>query len=386
MSDDFERAKDLFLWNKRAFNIIGIWPLERSYIKFPFWIIYLLIHFSFEMVDLYYVIGNLEQMVLNLSESTLTIMVMLKITVLRFSKVLKNLMIQILDSIDDKFFDDPEEKKIYLRYNQIAKSFFKMWTTMAVFGAIAYYMKPLEFRIKAALGNGSQPFPISYRTRFFFEINDSRTFWIVWLCQSPMILGQSIHAMSIGFLFSMILHVCGKLSVLSYRIKVLGLELRENPEKSQLLFRGIIETHCDIIGITKDIDSVFNLLLLEELFVSTVIVGLSAYTVLVTADVSVSGEFFTFFVYSMTMLFLLNGYCIAGEYLITESINVYDAYYQCQWYELTNSAKKQLMICMIRAMKPMQLTGGGFYIFCLATFTDVLKTIMGYISMLRTII
>ena len=73
---------------------------------------------------------------------------MVKLMVLRFSKTLAGLMNRIMSDVDSRHFAI-EEKKIYLHYNRIAKSFFRLWTTMGVVASIMYHVKPLEFRLKA---------------------------------------------------------------------------------------------------------------------------------------------------------------------------------------------------------------------------------------------
>lgn len=104
---------------------------------------------SMEFVDLYCVIGNFELMIINLSETTLETMIIIKMLVMRFSQTLEKLMINIINSIDAKLFDSVEERNIYMNYNRIAKLVFRVWLTMGSTASIMYHMKPLEFRLRA---------------------------------------------------------------------------------------------------------------------------------------------------------------------------------------------------------------------------------------------
>lgn len=128
---------------------MGVWPLQSAYITFTVWIVYLLVHMSMEFVDLYQVFGNLDLMILNLSETTLETMILLKLIVMRFSRVLAKVMTKIVHGIDAMHNDSSEEKEIYLNYNRIAKSFFRLWVTMGCIASIIYHVKPLEFRLRA---------------------------------------------------------------------------------------------------------------------------------------------------------------------------------------------------------------------------------------------
>ncbi|XP_043276951.1 odorant receptor 13a-like isoform X2 [Venturia canescens] len=386
MDIDIKQARSLFELNERVFAILGVWPLHSSYGKFSVWIIYLLIHLTMLLVDLYYVTGDLEEVVLNLTESTFNIMVVVKMIVMRFSGTLVTLMNRIIDGVDLKFFESSEELKTYLSYNRIAQMFFKLWLTMGIVTTTSFNLKCLEPRLKSAFGNETLPYVLCHRTRFFFEVTDSSTFWLVWLYQCPIIFLSAYLAATIGYVFTLILHVCGKMSVLVFRIKKLDLSKVETDEFSRRVFRDIVERHLEILGMAQGINQVFGLVLLEELFICTLLIGLTSYNVLQNVDFEETGLFFTYLFYGYTMLLLIYGYCVAGEYLITESGNLYEAYYQCQWYDMSESFKKQLIICMMGATKPIQLNAGGFYIFSLFSFTSILKTSAGYISMLRTMI
>ena len=116
---------------------------------FAIWIVYLVFHMSTEFLDLFQVFGNFELMILNLSESTLELMIFAKLIVLRFSKRLMKLLNKIITEVDSKLFETPEEMKIYLNYNRIAKTYFRMWVSMGAVASIVYHIKPLEFRLRA---------------------------------------------------------------------------------------------------------------------------------------------------------------------------------------------------------------------------------------------
>nr|AXM05231.1 odorant receptor [Campoletis chlorideae] len=322
MDDDIKQARSLFELNKRVFAILGVWPVHSTYRKFSVWIIYLLFHLTLLLADLVHQFGDLEGVVLNLTESTFSVMVCCKMLVMRFSRTLVTLMVRIIDGVDLKFFDNHEELQTYLGYNRIAKTFFKLWLTMGIVTAISFNLKCLEPRLKSALRNESLPYVLPHRTRVFFEVTEPSTFWLIWLYQCPMAILSIYLAATIGYVFSLILHVCGKLSVLVVRIKRLDLATIEKDEAFRAaVFRDILEKHLDILEMAQDINGVFGLVLLEELFSCTLLIGLTSYNVIQNVDLEETGLFFTYLSYGCTMLVLIYGYCVAGEYLITERRN-----------------------------------------------------------------
>lgn len=55
-----------------------------------------------------------------------------------------------------------------------------------------------------------------------------------------------------------------------------------------------------------------------------------------------------------------------------EMFKLRDALYQCDWYEMPESYKKSIIICMARSQVPLELTVGGFYVFTIENFTGVI--------------
>lgn len=89
---------------------------------------------------------------------------------------------------------------------------------------------------------------------------------------------------------------------------------------------------------------------------------------------------------------------------------VCEAYYNCDWYKMSKDQQKLIGFSILRSQEPVILRAGKFSIFYLATFTDVwflllqfirtlicqitkiiifffqvIKTAMGYLSVLRTV-
>ncbi|XP_018364157.1 PREDICTED: odorant receptor 22c-like [Trachymyrmex cornetzi] len=136
----------------------------------------------------------------------------------------------------------------------------------------------------------------------------------------------------------------------------------------------------------KSVDDTFNLILLDELIGNSVVLAISLYYVIMNLDVSEIATCCTFIFFAIISLVMLFGYCLIGDQLTQQCISVQDAYYECNWYEMPLGCKKCLLICMIRGQVMLHLTAGKFYIFSLNSFTDVIKTSLAYLSMLRTLL
>ncbi|XP_035741496.1 odorant receptor coreceptor-like [Vespa mandarinia] len=68
-------------------------------------------------------------------------------------------------------------------------------------------------------------------------------------------------------------------------------------------------------------------------------------------------------------------YCYIGEELISESIGIMDAVYECNWYDLSSNKARSLIMIMIRAKVPFFITAGKFCSFSHKLFCNVSKDI-----------
>ncbi|XP_012060313.1 PREDICTED: odorant receptor 43a-like [Atta cephalotes] len=77
-------------------------------------------------------------------------------------------------------------------------------------------------------------------------------------------------------------------------------------------------------------------------------------------------------------------YCGAGEIITEQSNAVYRAVCDLEWYKLKSSKARNLIMLMIRAKYPFYITAGKIFPLTMATFCNILKSSIGYISFLLT--
>ena len=86
-----------------------------------------------------------------------------------------------------------------------------------------------------------------YRGHLFLDVTESLLFWSVWIYQIPMIYINMFHSMTIGFLFSLILHICGQLAVLAHRVKNVKILHSDDHQGTIAIFKDIVGRHRNII-------------------------------------------------------------------------------------------------------------------------------------------
>nr|AXM05180.1 odorant receptor [Campoletis chlorideae] len=369
--DKYEDARKLFKWIERFFVTLGVWPLRPSTSRFSVWITYMAIHFFFSQVYLYYVFGDLQAMVMNVTDTGLMIMVSSRLIMLKFSRKLGSAVQLVIDFIDRKSFRHDEEWQLYLHYNRISKSYFKTVVPAALITTVLFWTKPMKNQRVTALNNETKPYTLAYTTNYFIEVNDDVTFYLIWIYNFPMVFFAPWYTSSIGLLVSLVYHISGRLSVLSYRIKNLRVQDFEHEQVMKMVFHELVHTHLEIVELAKNVNKVFGPLLLNELFITTVIIGLTIYSSLVSIDVLDAVEIFSALSYGICVLLLIYSSCAAGEHVVIESSKLYAAYYECSWYDMPVHCQKQLVICMVGASRPIQLSAAGFNTYSRFLFVSV---------------
>ncbi|XP_011051767.1 PREDICTED: odorant receptor 22a-like isoform X3 [Acromyrmex echinatior] len=77
-------------------------------------------------------------------------------------------------------------------------------------------------------------------------------------------------------------------------------------------------------------------------------------------------------------------YCALGEFLVAQCNEIYYAAYSNEWYSVNSKITQDLLLLLIRGAKPIHLTAGKIFPMTMMTFCRLIKTSVGYISVLHT--
>ncbi|XP_015183189.1 PREDICTED: odorant receptor 13a-like [Polistes dominula] len=185
------------------------------------------------------------------------------------------------------------------------------------------------------------------------------------------------------FVVILVFHVCGQLSNLRQQLQNL---CPKNDYEFKIKLAQIVRKHDSLNRFVNTIEKEFNgMLLLQMLGCSIQLCVTCFQTTLVLKDgntmVFIQMFFYGFYlIYILLQIYL---YCYIGEKLISESIGIVDAVYECQWYHFSPNESKSLMFIMLRARIPLHITAGKFCSFSHKLFGNILRTSMSYLSMLH---
>ncbi|KAL2716819.1 odorant receptor 13a-like [Vespula squamosa] len=146
------------------------------------------------------------------------------------------------------------------------------------------------------------------------------------------------------FVAMLILHACGQFSYLRQKISELG--INDDADFRRKLAK-IVKKHDTLNKFADTIENKFNGMLLMQMLGCTIELCVLCFQALLSSKMA-------------------------------------DAAYQCKWYNMSAQEAKCLVLIIRRGRSPLCITAGRFCSFNLQLFTKILKTSMGYLSVLYT--
>ncbi|XP_076227574.1 odorant receptor 13a-like isoform X3 [Nomia melanderi] len=375
--------KDSLVFSKWAFSLAGLWPLKRVPAYFALAVVYLSVQIVLCVWDAVYIVGNLPVLVVNMLEWTLFLTMTVSMVLVFFNKNLKLLVDGIKEEISDrKFCRNVDERRLYHRYYNIYHKFCKYGVlSQLVVAALVFFLPLMELLGHVLSGsNSTHPYKLAVSAHILLDYQyNTGLYCLLYLYQFPLLYVIVFHIAEVSIIITMTLHLCGKLSMLSYRI-------RNIPTKPSDLFqknmKGIVKQHLGLIKLSQILNDSFYLLLLVDYMGCTFRLSLSMYVALTTLPTDPMAVA-AFCMYAADMINFLFLYSYVGEQLVFESQKVGESLCAIEWANVTNKDRKTLLMCMMNGQQTMYLTAGKFYKFSLFGFTNIVKFSVGFLSMLQ---
>ncbi|XP_033212579.1 odorant receptor 13a-like isoform X2 [Belonocnema kinseyi] len=146
----------------------------------------------------------------------------------------------------------------------------------------------------------------------------------------------------------------------------------------------IIAKHLNMINFARKMDQVYSDGLFCHFVYCTIEICLAAYTILTVLETN-SESILKHGIIIFVVIFVIGGFCTAGEYLQSKSLSIVDDVYFLPWYELKPDVCKMVVALIQRAQIPISLTAGKFVILSNSSFLQLLKAAFSYLSVLRRI-
>lgn len=204
-----------------------------------------------EFINLFLNINNFNHVIENLSETISFFLVLIYLfMVKKHNRKIKKVIIEVIKDYNGKNFNTKDECCAFLNYINKAKFLCKILIIYVAFIGPLYYSKGLSASSLISDENDnnntvsnssiSGTFILPYRFYIFFEINDLKTYAIMYAAFIPVAYITMVGYLAIDcLLITLTFHICGKLSALS--LKITSIVFNPIPMKKQ--FNDILIEH-----------------------------------------------------------------------------------------------------------------------------------------------
>ncbi|XP_057325957.1 odorant receptor 13a-like [Microplitis mediator] len=383
----FKEAKLLFDNIRWMIQILNAWPIDRTtrgLLLFIFYLIYENIYLSMAYNDFFSTFGDLQLMTANLLGTLIQTVMMTRLTFVRFSKSLEKIIIEVTDNFCDKNYQDPNEKRIYVQYSSLATKFYKITMIFGAGSAFGFGLLPLQKCIISWLLHKPVVLELPFKIKVFYHSNLSADQTILlYIYELPLPINACSFIASINLQFMIIMNICARTAILRNLIK--NVNVKGGTSSQKLFFKQITLKHLVLLKLTDAFEQTWTPIFCFETIILVPLTSLVMFSVL-ALDGGETVAILTLVTYVGSMTSCLFANCWMGQLLLDERDQLMEAFYLCEWYEMSNECKKFLLICMINCANiPMQITAGKIYIFSFNGFTGIMKSSLGYVSLLRTL-
>ncbi|XP_011647434.1 odorant receptor 67c-like [Pogonomyrmex barbatus] len=246
-------------------------------------------------------------------------------------------------------------------------------TILPVFG--------ITMRLTPNITDPGRPMPL--QTHYIYDITKSPQYELTFISQAIYIPVAMMAYVGIdNFLSLLIFHICGQLDILHYRLTHLDKYENYHDELKDSLIK-----HIRLLRAIDVIEDTYNIILLFLFIYFAISFAFYGFRLisLFSEGNDMSFSHLVFFLSTVFNIFIhMCLYCVLGEILMDQCNAIYYAAYSTKWYTMDSEVIRDLLLLMTRGSKPIYLTAGKMSPITMATFCGLVKTSVGYMSVLHT--
>ncbi|XP_011686347.1 PREDICTED: odorant receptor 43a-like [Wasmannia auropunctata] len=225
--------------------------------------------------------------------------------------------------------------------------------------------------------------PMPLQTYYIYDVTKRPQYELTFISQCIYIIFAAMSYTGIdNFLGLLVFHVSGQLDILKNRLIHL-----DKCINSHDMLKTCVAQHIRLLRAIAIIEDAYNIILLTLFVYFAIHFAFYGFRIINLFDEG--GDLsLTHLIYFVSTFFNLFGhmclYCALGEFLMTQCNEIYNAAYNNKWYSADPKIARTLLFLLIRGVKPIYLTAGKMFPMTMTTFCGLIKTSMGYVSVLHT--
>ncbi|XP_011861189.1 PREDICTED: odorant receptor 49b-like [Vollenhovia emeryi] len=239
----------------------------------------------------------------------------------------------------------------------------------------------VSIRLTPNITDPGKPMPL--QTRYIYDITNRPQHELTFISQAIIIATAMMVYIGIdNFLSLLIFHISGQLDILENRLMRMDKYINY-PE----VLKCCIRKHVHLLRAIAVIEDTYNIILLSLFIYFAILFAFYAFRIISLFDEGNDLSFSHLIFFTLTIFNLFGHmclYCVLGEILMAQCNKIYYAAYNNKWYTMNPKNMEALLILITRGSKPVYLTVGKISPVTMATFCGLVKTSVGYLSVLHT--
>ncbi|NP_001177468.1 odorant receptor 12 [Nasonia vitripennis] len=386
----------------RAF---GVWPnrhkisenwLSRSHFLAPAFLIICFINIP-QTLKIIKVWRNLNEVLDILVTANIpSFVALIKLLCVRYNKKVIGLLLVSMEN-DWKSLKTLVETRIMWKNGKLGSLITLVIYTLTCGSYVAYVIMITYINVGGSkqedvitLNESKKLRPLYMRSYFIYDVQKTPVYEIIWIFQFVSMGVATFTFMAVDSLFAVLMmHLCGQLINLQERLKNFTNMLGQTKTRNfSYQLSTIVSRHEQLNRFAKAIENAFNTMFLVQMLLSGMVLCLQGYQIVIILtgrDTVQIIELLFMVYYTLCFAFSLFVYCYIAEILRIESMEIGNAAYHCDWYDLSAFERRLFILTIIRSKTPFEITAGKFAAFSLEFYCSILKTSGGYLSVLLAV-
>ncbi|XP_029034428.2 odorant receptor 22c-like [Osmia bicornis bicornis] len=397
-SIDYEYEKHLNLsiqWNRWMLKPIGVWPQSRDISrskKCCYWltnlVCHLLLSFLFVPCSMYVFleVEDLYNKIKLFGPLIFCLMAFAKYYSLIFHEEDIRECIERIEW-DWKHIRHHDDKNIMVVNANFGRRLITICTFFMYSGFAFYYIAvPISVgKIEAEDENLTfvpLVFPFS---RLIVDTRYSPTNEIIFSVQ--LVAGALMHGITsaaCGLAAMLAVHACGQMEVLMNWLKHLIDGRSDMGETVDARIASIVNQHVRILKFLTLTEKTLQQISFTEFLGCTLDICLVGYYVIMESKSNDITSAVTYFILLTSLTFNIFIFCYIGELVADQCTKIGEIAYMIEWYRLSGNKKLCCVLIIAMSNSTIKLTAGNMIQLSINTFTNVVKTAVAFLNVLRT--
>ncbi|XP_046815759.1 odorant receptor 13a-like [Vespa crabro] len=375
-------------WNRLSLQILGVWPDWKDNASDPTLSKYWFLLHSFFMLGfvtlpqsayLLMIWGDVDLTTEILATGIVPVsMSCIKLLFARY--YLESLRPLLSSFVEDWKRSKTEDERSVMLVNAKKARIISIWCTTLGHFMTSILILPRSLMIaQMQRDQFDPPSTVVYPAYFPYDISGTSAFLIS--CFGQIVAAYSATVSYVGvdtFITMLVLHACAQITNLRHALENLSNGTSEIANEFTTKLTWIVKRHEHLNWFVNRMIIFILLMMQHDAFQLVRIMEHDG------GDFPIERLVFIvlFLVVILVQLYL---YCYVGEMLIVESSAMGTSVYESQWCTLSPKDARNIIFVMHRSSIPFRLTAGKFGTFSMEMFSSILKTTIGYLSVLLTV-